>query len=318
MTRSDDPTRRPFRFSLQAVDAASGAEWIALARRAEDAGFDLLVTADHLGGAMGPLVPLAAAAEATTTLRVGTLVLNNDFHHPLLLARDVASLDVLSGGRVEVGLGAGHAEPEYGSAGIPFDPPGRRVARLEEAAVLLRRLFDGEAVTHHGRHYRLSEARCHPRPVQDHVPLLVGGGGDRVLSVAARHADSVGFTGLGRTLEDGQRHEASGFPAARVDEQVAATREAAGDRWGQLELQVLVQGVVITDDPRAAAARIRSRLSNLEIDEIITTPYLMIGEVPELVDRLCSDRERWGFSHYTVRADALDAFAPVVKELAGR
>jgi probable F420-dependent oxidoreductase len=309
---------RPFRFSLQAVQTGSRGAWVELARRVEDSGFDMLVTADHLGGPVAPLVALATAAEATRSLRVGTMVLNNDFHHPLLLARDLATLDLLSDGRAEGGLGAGHARPEYDSAGIAFDAPGRRVARLEEAVGLLRRLLDGESVTHNGEHYRLAEAHCHPRPLQPHVPLLVGGGGRRVLAIGARLADAVGFTGLGRTLEDGQRHEPTGFPPARVDEQVAAVRAAAGERWGLLELQVLVQGVVVTNDAPGAAENMQARLPGLTVDEILTTPYLMIGTVDSLAQRLIQQRERWGFNHYTVRTDALGDMAPLVAALAGR
>ena len=318
VTEPSPTAHRPFRFSLQAAEAGSRAEWVELARRAEDSGFDLLVTADHLGGPLAPLVALASAAEATRSLRVGTMVLNNDFHHPVLLARDVATLDLLSDGRAEVGLGAGHARPEYDSAGISFDLPGHRVARLEESVQVLRRLLDGENVTHHGEHYRLTDARCDPRPVQAHLPLLVGGGGRRVLAIGARHADAVGFTGLGRTLEDGQRHEPTGFPPSRVDAQVAAARAASGDRWSLLELQVLVQSVVVTNDAPGAAERLRSRLPNLSVEEILTTPYLMVGTVGSLAERLVEQRQRWGFSHYTVRTDALEAVSPVVAALAGR
>ncbi len=150
-------TTRPFRFSVQAVGADCRAAWVVLARKAEDLGVDLLVTADHLAGALGPLVALATAAEATRRLRVGTMVLNNDFHHPVVLARDVATVDLLSDGRAEVGLGAGHAEPEYESAGIAFDPHASRVDRLGESALVLRRLLDGETVTHRGEHYTLHE-----------------------------------------------------------------------------------------------------------------------------------------------------------------
>lgn len=311
---------RPFRFSVQAAMASSRQEWVDLARRAEDAGYDMLVTADHLGGPLAPLVALGVAAEATRQLRVGTMVLNNDFHHPVLLARDLGSLDVLSDGRVELGLGAGHARPEYQSAGIPFDPPARRVERLAESAQLLRRLLAGETVSHHSVDYRLEDARCDPRPAQSHLPMLVGGGGDRVLSLAARHADAVGFTGLGRTLEDGQHHEPTGFRPDRVDRQVGVVRDAAGHagRGDQLELQVLVQAVVITGDPQGAAEGIRSRLPGLSTDDILTTPYLMVGTVESVTERLLEQRQRWGFSHYTVRADALGALAPVVASLTGR
>lgn len=309
----------PFRFSLQAVTVQSRAEWVDLVRRADDAGFDMIVTADHLGGCLSPLLPLATAAEVSDRLRLGVMVLNNDFHHPSLLARSAATLDLLSEGRVELGLGAGHALPEYQRAGLVFDPAGVRVDRLEEAVIVLRRLLDGETVTVAGDHYRLVDERCDPAPVQPHIPLLVGGGGRRVHRVAARYADAVGFTGLGRTLEDGQHHDPSGFAPARVDDDVVAVRAAAAGRASPLELQVLVQAVVVTDDARGAAERISgSRLPSLSADDVLSTPYLMIGSLDTLVDRLVEQRERWGFSHYTVRQDALGQVEPVIAALAGR
>ncbi len=293
-----------FRFSLQAATATSRNEWVELAWRVEGAGFDLLVTADHLGGAFSPLVPLATVAEATSALRLGVMVLNNDFHHPVLVARAASTLDLLSQGRVELGLGAGHARPEYERAGIPFDPAPVRVDRLGEAVQLLRRLLDGETVTFAGEHYHLDEESCDPAPVQAHLPLLVGGGGTRVLRIGARYADAVGFTGLGRTLADGQRHEPSGFVPDVVDAQVAAVRTAAGDRLDALELQVLVQSVVITHRTRLAARAITDRIPGLEVDDVLETPYLLVGSTEGIVDRLIEQRDRWGFSHYTVRADA--------------
>lgn len=308
-----------FRFSLQAAQTQSRREWLELVRRADDAGFDMIVTADHLGGCLSPLLPLATAAEVSQRLRLGVMVLNNDFHHPALLARSAATLDLLSEGRLELGLGAGHAKPEYERAGLAFDAAGVRVQRLEEAVIVLRRLLDGETVTFTGRHYRLREQRCDPEPVQTRVPLLVGGAGRRLQRVAARHADAVGFTGLGRMLEDGQRHDPSGFRADRVDDDVAAVREAAAQRSSPLELQVLVQDVVVTDDAYGTAEEISSsRLPSLTANEVLSTPYLMVGSTTTIVDRLIEQRQRWGFSHYTVRQDALGQLEPVIAALAGR
>lgn len=318
MTSVGNPPPR-FRFSLQAVQATSRPEWVELVRRVDDAGFDLIVTADHLGGCLSPLLPLATAAEVSDRLRLGVMVLNNDFHHPSLLARSAATLDLLSDGRVELGLGAGHAQPEYERAGLAFEPPARRVERLEEAVAVLRRLLDGQTVDFSGRHYRLNGDRCDPRPLQQHVPLLVGGAGRRVHRLAAQHADAVGFTGLGRTLADGQHHDPSGFTSARVDADVAAVRAAAHQRSTPLEHQVLVQAVAVTDDAYRTAEKIRSsHLPSLNADEVLSTPYLMIGSAATLVDRLLEQRERWGFSHYTVRSDAQGQIEPVIAALAGR
>jgi probable F420-dependent oxidoreductase len=309
----------PIRFSLQVPQVPSHREWIDLVRRAESSGFDMVVTADHLGGCMSPLVALASAAEASNRLRLGTMVLNNDFHHPVLLARDTATLDLLSDGRFELGVGAGHARPEYERAGVVFDPASTRIERLEEAVVVLRALLNGETVTHRGRHYQVTDQTCDPQPVKAPVPILVGGGGRRVLGIGARLADAVGFTGLGKTLPDGQRHEPSGFQPAEVDRQVAHVRQLAGSRISSVELQVLVQAVLVTDKSRSTAEELSStRLPTLSPQDVLGTPYLMVGTTGAIVERLVTQRERWGFSHYTVRPDALPVMAPIIAELAGR
>lgn len=312
------PTR-PFRFSLQAAQAASRQEWVDLVKRTDDAGFDMIVTADHLEQCLAPLLPLATAAEVSERLRLGVMVLNNDLHHPSLLARDVATLDLLSEGRVEVGIGAGHSKPEYDRAGIPFDPAPTRVRRLEEAVIALRQLLSGETVTLVGEHYALTEERCEPRPVQARIPILVGGAGRRVHRIAALHADGVGFTGLGRVHDDGQRAEPVRFAPSLVDQDVDAVTAAACDRPSDLELQVLVQAVAVTDEAFAVAHSIRrTHLPSLQPQEIIDTPYMMVGQTGALIEKLLEHRERWGFSHYTVRREALGQLEPVIAALAGR
>jgi probable F420-dependent oxidoreductase len=317
---SDDTARRrPFRFSLQVAQAASRREWVELVKRTDDSGFDMIVTADHLEQCLAPLIPLATTAEVSDRLRLGIMVLNNDFHHPSLLARDVATLDLLSEGRMELGIGAGHSKPEYERAGLPFDAAPTRVARLEEAVVALRRLLAGESVTVDGDHYKLTDERCDPSPVQAQVPLLVGGAGRRVHQIAARHADAVGFTGLGRVHDDGQRAEPARFGVPFVEEDVEAIRAAAGDRLPHLELQVLVQAVAVTNDAPGVAEQIsRSHLPSLTPKQIVESPYVMVGSSGALIDKLVEHRERFGFSHYTVRREALGQFEPVIAELAGR
>lgn len=306
---------------MQAVRTSSRTKWVELVRRVDDAGFDMIVTADHLGDSLSPLLPLAVAAQVSDRLRLGVMVLNNDFTHPSLLARSAATLDLLSDGRLELGLGAGHARPEYERAGLVFDSARVRVDRLEEAVPLIRQLLDGDTVTHTGTHYQLVEERCEVRPVQAKMPLLVGGSGRRVHAIAARFADAVGFTGLGKTLDDGQHHDASGFTAQSVDDDVAALTQAvaAANRSWPLEMQVLVQGVVVTDNAISAAENIcRTALPMLTPGDVLSSPYLMVGTVATIVDRLIEQRERWGFSHYTVRRDALGQLEPVIASLAGR
>ncbi len=309
---------RPIRFSLQVAQAESRRDWAETVRRADDAGFDMLVTADHLEQCLAPLIPLATAAEISDRLRLGVMVLNNDLHHPTTLARDLATLDLLSDGRVEVGLGAGHSEPEYERAGIPFDPAATRVTRLEESVIVLRGLVDGDRVTLHGEHYDLTDAWCDPRPVQARIPILVGGGGRRVHRIAARHADAVGFTGMGRVLDDGQHAEPARFAASAVHEDVAAVRATAGDRLPDLEFQALVQAVVVTDEARSTAETISAtHLPSLTPDDILETPYLMVGSTTQLVDKVLAAREQWGISHYTVRREALGQLEPVIEQLTG-
>jgi probable F420-dependent oxidoreductase len=303
---------RPFRFGLQVARAESRQAWQDEARRAEDLGFDTIVVPDHIADDLfSPMVALATMAEATTRLRVGTFVLNNDFRHPALLAREAATVDLLTDGRLELGLGAGHSAPEYSEIGLPFDPAGVRVARLEESAQLLRKLFDGEAVTFAGTHYQVVTHRLAPtrRPT-----LLVGGNGDRVLALGARYADIVGLTGTGRTLPDGQKHEIEWRPD-QIDAKVAVVRAAAGDRGsdlGQLELNALVQYVEITPDRRASAEQISAHLE-VDPDVLMDAPYLLIGTIEEIVEQLHRDRDRWGFSYYVTRDPAQTA--PIIAAL---
>ncbi|HEV3450072.1 MAG TPA: TIGR03621 family F420-dependent LLM class oxidoreductase [Acidimicrobiia bacterium] len=302
---------RSFRFGLQLWDAPTGAAWAAAARRAEELGFDVLVVPDHaVAGVLAPLAALGALAAATTRIRIGTLVLNNDFRHPALLAREAATLDLLSGGRFELGLGAGHAAPEYHELGIPFDPPGVRVSRLTSSVAILRRLFDGETVSVDGPHYVLDEHRLDParRPT-----LLVGGNGDRVLRLAARLADVVGFTGLGATLPDGQRHVTE-WAVGEIDAKVATVRAAAGDRVDELELSALVQYVEITEDRALAVEPIAAR-TGTDPDTLLASPYLLVGTRDEIVEQIRRARDRWGFSYFVTR-DA-EATAPIIDGLRG-
>jgi probable F420-dependent oxidoreductase len=301
---------RPFRFGFQVAECSAG-ELRLQARAAEKSGFDVMHSWDHVVDGWAPLTPLMAIADCTTTLRICPLVLNNDFHHPVHLAQELSSLDHLSGGRLEVGIGAGHSFTEYEAIGQHFDPPSVRKARLAESVEILRRLMDGEAVTYEGEHYSLDSVRT-LRSRQDHVPLLVGVNGRRALAHAARHADIIGLTMLGRTLEDGQRHEVR-WEQERLDGLVMYIREQAGERWGQMELNVLVQAVVVTDDRRKAAEQMASRIPGLSIHDALSTPFLAIGSHNEIADHLVACRNRWGISYFSVRD--IEGFAPVIERL---
>lgn len=300
---------RPFRFGLQ-VMGASAEDLRRTAVEAEAAGFDVLSSFDHLGPLWAPLSPLLAAALWTERLRVCPLVLCNDFHHPALLARELAAMDLLSGGRVEAGLGAGHAFLEYASIGRVMDPAPVRKARLLESVSVLRRLLDGEVVTHAGEHYRLEGARILP-PAQAHLPILVAVDGRQALERTAPLADTIGLSLLGRTLSDGVSHEPR-WQSDRLDQRVAWIREAAPGGEAP-ELNALVQRVRITDDRRAAAQEILDRYPHLDLEDVLETPFLAIGTHDEVAGHLRRCRERWGISYFTVRD--LAGFAPVIARL---
>ncbi len=283
----------------------------AFARKAEHLGFDLLTAPDHLLDLLPPFAALACAAEATTSIRLGTLVLNNDLRHPAMTAREAAALQALSGGRFELGIGAGHARPEYESIGLPFEPAATRVARLGESVSLIKRLFAGEPVTAPGEHYTISAHHLYPRPPV-RPPILIGGNARSLLRLGAREADIVGFTGLGRTLPDGQRHEPAGFAAARVAERLALVREAAGERFAALELNALVQLVTVTDDRTATAEAIAKGVPPLTPGDVLDSPFLLVGTAEEMADDLRARRERFGLSYFSFFAPALDAAARVI------
>jgi probable F420-dependent oxidoreductase len=305
-----------FRFGVNARTAVSADAWVALARKVETLGYSTLNLPDHLTERAAPMPALAAAAAATTRLRVGTLVLNNDFRHPVLLAREAATLDWASGGRFELGLGAGYMKGEYDEAGLPFERGGVRVERLVESVAIVKRLLDGDAVTFHGRHYRVTAHTIFPRRVP-RPPILIGGNGPRLLTLAATEADIVGLTGV-TFAAGGTRPELSGFRATAVDERVGLVRAAAGDRAGDLELSALVQRVIPTGDRRGAATAMAQRWTALTPDDILDSPFALLGSVDEIVAQLETRRERWGISYYVVFDDVADLFAPVVARLAGR
>jgi len=300
---------RPFRFGLQST-ATAPQEVLRTARAAEDAGFDVFQLGDHVGAEPSTLVCLAAAAVATERIRLGTLVLNNDLHHPVPLAQAVATLDHVSGGRMEVGLGAGHSFTEYAAMGQTFDPPQARKERLAESVEILRSLLDGGPVSYRGTHYRLDDAVA-LAPLQEHVPILVGVNGRTALAHAVRHADIVAPTMLGRTREDGQHHDVR-WEASRLDATIERMRGAAGGRWDGIELHALVQAVVITDDRAHATAEIAGRIG-MDVSDALSTPFLCVGTHDEIAQHLQACRERWGFSYYSVRD--VDSFAPVLARL---
>jgi probable F420-dependent oxidoreductase len=304
---------REFRFSTNVFGIDSRAGFAATCRRVESLGYHTVFAADHLGMA-APFPVLVAAAEATDRLRVGTLVLNAAFWNPALLAREAATADILTDGRVELGLGAGHMKWEFDAAGIEWEPFGARARRLERTILELRRYFTTDFE-------QLREGLTAPKPVQRHgfggsgPPLIVGGTGDRVLRVAAEHADIVGVAGVSQV-----RGAAPGTfrlgTAAEAAERVRFARECAGERADQIEWHLLVQAVVDTTDRRAAAQRLLDQYgAMMSVGELLETPYVLIGTVEEMAEQLREHRDRYGFSYLTVHAPYLEAFAPVIDRL---
>jgi len=311
---------KPFRFGVNVRGARSRAEWVEKARKIEDLGYGVLTVPDHLADLLAPMPAVVSAAEATKHLRVGTNVLNNDLRHPILVAREAATVDLLTDGRLQLGLGAGSLRSEYDQAGLGFDRGAIRVERLAEAVAIIKGLLHGEQVTFAGRHYRVTGHTIAPLPVQQpNPPILIGGNGPRLLTLAAREADIVGLSGI--TFQSGgvAPPDLSGWRAASVDEKVRLVREAAGaERYARLELNALVQRVVVTDDRSKAAEELTSRWTQLTPDEILQSPYVLIGTVDQMIEDLQARRERWDISYYTIFEPYLDAFAPVVAHLAGR
>lgn len=303
---------RPFRFAVQGQHLHDHDGLVAEARHVEDLGYDELFSYDHVG-AVDPFTPLIVAAEATTRLRIGPLVLNNEFHQPALLARTAATVDRLSGGRLVLGLGTGYTQSEHDAIGMPLLAPGPRVTRFEESLAVLRSLLDTGAAAFHGAYHQVDVDDLGIRPAQEHMPFLIGGHGKRVVSIAARHADVFQFTGL--THGEGGKPGPGGFAIDAVRERSNWLEEEAGDRHADIERSALVQIVHVgtgADEYMEANAQ-RFGVSRELIDE---TPFVLIGSVEHIVDKLERLRRDVGISHVVVR-DA-EGFAPVVDALAGR
>jgi probable F420-dependent oxidoreductase len=312
----------PFRFGLQASALAGGTGtttgqgWRELARRAEDLGFAVLTVADHLDDQLAAVPAIQAAADATTSLRVGALVLCNDYRHPVVLAKEVATLDVLTGGRMEVGVGAGWMTTDYRSAGIALDPPGARIRRLAEALDVVDALWADGPCTFEGDHYRITGLEGLPKPLQrPRPPLLLGGGARRMLTLAALRADVVGINvSLAKGVIDADAGPDG--TAERTDEKLRWVREAAGDRFGDLRLHVRVHLVVPTDDRRGTAEAFAPAFG-LTPRQSLETPHALVGSPEQMVEDLIARRERWGISDIGIGIEAIDAIAPVVSRLAG-
>jgi probable F420-dependent oxidoreductase len=303
----------PFRFGVLAAAAPTMSAWRDQARTAESLGYSTLYVSDHLDAQFGPLVALTVAAEATSTLHVGSLVLNNDLRQPVVLAKEIATLGLAAEGRVELGLGAGWLRSDYEQAGIEFDEPAVRVERLAESLAVMKRLWNEGEATFAGRYYTVRDARCDPRPASS-PRVMVGGGSRRILTVAAEQADIVGVnTSLALGEKGGDLASQATFD--HFDRCLAWVREGAGDRFDSIELQIVAFATKVVPSRRAAVRT--ATMLGLPGEDALELPIVLVGTSDELCERLLERRKRWGFTNIVVPGEAMESFAPVVAQLAG-
>lgn len=316
-------TARPFRFGVLCERMSSAETWHTTARQAEQLGYSTLFIRDHFipepfGDQFAPLVALMSAADATTTLRVGTLVLDNDYRHPVLLAKEAATLDVLSNGRFELGLGAGWAKTEYQQAGISFEASGIRVSRLEEAVHVIKGLFASEPLTFTGTYYRVAQLDSFPKPIQQpHPPILIGASGKRMLALAAREASIIGIMNAdfssGVEIDDPLKRS----PAA-LTEKIQWIRQAAGARFDQVELNMVIAPILTADRRQAAEHCARQHnWHTIRPEDVLEMPSIFIGSLEQIIEQMEERRARFGVSYYIVSNDDMRRFAPIVARLAG-
>ena len=304
------------RFATQSGSASSGQEWIGRAKRLEALGYGTLAMPDHLiGGAWAAMPALAVAATATQKLRVGTLVIDNDFRNPTVFARECATLDVLTNGRFELGIGAGWLDRDYQSTGIAFDRGRVRVARLAEAVTLMKRLFTEEQVTFAGEYYEVDRAECRPKPVQrPYPPFLIAGGGPDILALAGREANIVaivasGITGSGKLAPEKLTLET-------MREQIGVVRDAAGARFDEIELSMFLD-CIVTDDREKTIAEMAKK-AKAEPDVLRNSAYRGIGTLREIRDHIVRVRDAIGITYFCLRGPDVESLGPVVGELTGR
>jgi probable F420-dependent oxidoreductase len=314
----------PFRFGVIAEQMKTRSEWLGMARRVEGLGYSTLLIRDHFGSdffgdQFAPFAALMAAASATTTLRVGTMVIDNDFRHPVVLAKEIATLDLLSDGRVDLGLGAGWLRSEYDMAGIAFDRAGTRIERLEESIQVLNALFADSPASFTGKHYTVTDLNGYPKPQQrPRPPIMIGGAGQRILALAAREADIIHF--LPSTIATGTL---IATPRDRLPDvlanRISWVREQAGDRFQDIVLSPSAEFVVTSDRGSATEQFIAyCGWHDVTVDEVGQMPGIFIGTVDEIIAAVIRRREQFGFSYFIVPSANIEQCAPIVARLAGR
>jgi probable F420-dependent oxidoreductase len=317
---------RPFRFAVQAANATSGSEWHSVARKVEELGYSTLFLADHYLGPgpaqkaahtprqdLAPIAAMAAAAAATTTLRVGCRVFCIDYHVPAVLAKEAATLDLLSGGRLEFGIGAGWSDGEYRAMGLDFDTPPRRIAKLREVVAMFKAHCAGEELDCHGEFVNVAGYAGRPRPVQrPHPPIMIGGGRKHVLSFAGREADIVSISNVPFV----ERNDAGLTPMQEIRHRIGYVRAAAGERISGLDIESSPYFTAVTDGAGTALAAI-SASTTVPVAILTDHPNVLVGSVESVIETLRSRRTDLGINYVTVQQDQAEQFAPVVAALAG-
>ena len=312
---------RRFRFGVHTSDAAPGTAWADAARRIESMGFSTLFLRDHFDQQLGPIAAMATAAAATERLNVGCLVFDNDYRHPLVLAKELATVAHFSGGRVEVGLGAGWMAPDYEQAGMDFDSPGVRVSRMEEAIPIIKGLLAGNEVTVSGDHYTITGHTAYPVPAEM-PPIMIAGGGPRMLKIAAREADIIGLNPARKSNAAWEDQNLPDATADATDRKIGWIRDAAGARYADIEMSIVVPFVIVTDDREGTAAAIAGSLppdaaADLTADGVLASPHVLIGSVDQICATIEERRDRWDLSYYVFNDDSIDTVATIVERLAG-
>jgi probable F420-dependent oxidoreductase len=310
---------RKFRFGVLCAEASSGSALIDQAHRVEDLGYSTFFVPDHfVDHPLAPIPTMAAVATATATLRVGSLVLCNDYKHPVVVATEIATIDLISDGRVELGMGAGWMTADYEQSGMPLDSAGTRIERLGESLDVLKGLFADGPFSYRGKYYTITDLDGIPGCVQrPHPPIVIGGGGKKMLTLAGQHADIVGINAnIARGYAD-DAAEARSLPPSRTDEMLGWVRDAAGPRYDDIEFQALLSYAHIGDHAGGIAAQVAAEV-DMAIADVLQVPIVMIGTVNQVIEEMQARRDRWGISYYVVMADKAKEFAPVVAALAGK
>jgi probable F420-dependent oxidoreductase len=305
---------RQFRIGVELLHPFERMSWTQSARVLEDLGYSTLFVSDHFDEGYGPITGMAAAAAATSSIHVASAVFAPDFRHPAVLARELASIDLISLGRLEVGIGAGYTVSDFATTGITMDPPGIRVDRMIEYVAVLRGLFKAEPFSFDGTHYSITSLEGVPAPYTlGGPPILIAGGGKRMLTFAAKHADIIGVNTNLATSEARAASTRDAVPSS-IDEKLTWIREAAGKRFEEIEIHAWVQFAHVTKDSNSLLRELKHRF-NANEEEVRSSPKVLVGDVSEIIDRMHALRDRWGYSYFTIQQEATFEFADVVASL---